>query len=90
MKLGKLDELLKIYGSQRVGVLTFNKSIDQVPAYNQIDLSPRGDLEDAAQRLFAALRTLDKLDVDIILAGEVPDVGLGKAINDRLRRAAAD
>jgi L-threonylcarbamoyladenylate synthase len=90
MKLGKLDELLKIYGSQRVGVLTFNKTIDQVAAYNQIDLSPRGDLDDAAQRLFAALRTLDKLDVDIILAGEVPDVGLGKAINDRLRRAAAD
>lgn len=90
MKLGKLDELLKIYGSQRVGVLTFNKSIDHVPAYNQIDLSPQGDLEEAAQRLFAALRSLDKLDVDIILAGEVPDVGLGKAINDRLRRAAAD
>jgi L-threonylcarbamoyladenylate synthase len=90
MKLGKLDELLKIYGSQRVGVLTFNKSIDQVPAYNQIDLSPQGDLEEAAQRLFAALRSLDKLDVDIILAGEVPEVGLGKDINDRLRRAAAD
>jgi L-threonylcarbamoyladenylate synthase len=41
------------------------------------------------QRLFAYLRTLDKLPGDAIWAELVPDTGLGRAINDRLRRAAA-
>ena len=54
----------------------------------QFILSPNGQLSEAAQNLFSALRTLDKMPVDIILAEPVPDVGLGKAINDRLRRAS--
>jgi L-threonylcarbamoyladenylate synthase len=35
------------------------------------------------------MRTLDETDVDYIIAVRVPDVGLGRAINDRLKRAAA-
>jgi len=57
---------------------------------HQYVLSPAGKLEEAAQHLFSALRTLDKLPVEIILAELVPEVGLGRAINDRLRRAAAE
>lgn len=90
MKLGNLEELIHMQGGDRVGVLTFNKQRAEVEAHHQIILSAEGNVEVAAQRLFAALRTLDKMDVDIILAEEVPNVGLGKAINDRLRRAAAD
>jgi len=52
-------------------------------------LSPAGDLRAAAANLFAFMRELDRDDVDIILAEQVPEQGLGKAINDRLRRAAA-
>lgn len=89
MKLGNIAELIKTYGSNRVGVLTFQQQIISIPPDRQITLSPSGDMEEAAQRLFASLRTLDKQDIDIILAEEVPNVGLGKAINDRLRRAAA-
>jgi len=87
MKLGNLDELLRTHKTERVGVLTFQKQRDQLD--NQIVLSASGNLEEAAQRLFASLRALDKKDIDIILAEEVPNIGLGKAINDRLRRAAA-
>ncbi len=87
--LGDLEELTKVYRS-RVGILAFQKEISTISSENQLILSQRGDLDEAAQRLFASLRTLDKLDIDIILAEEVPNVGLGKAINDRLRRAAAD
>ena len=43
----------------------------------------------SAANLFRHLRELDAMDdVDLIIAEEVPNEGLGKAINDRLRRAA--
>jgi L-threonylcarbamoyladenylate synthase len=47
------------------------------------------DLRTAAARLFAALHRLDELRLDGIDAFRVPETGLGRAINDRLRRAAA-
>lgn len=53
------------------------------------NLSPSGDLAEAAGNLFAMLRELDRPDYSGIAAMPVPDEGLGRAINDRLRRAAA-
>ena len=47
------------------------------------------NLEEAAKNLFAALREFDKMKIDVVLAERVPDTGIGRAINDRLRRAAA-
>ncbi len=52
-------------------------------------LSPRGDLREAAANLFAAMRRLDDAGLDLILAEPVPETGLGVAIMDRLRKAAA-
>ncbi|MGC4808364.1 L-threonylcarbamoyladenylate synthase [Micromonospora sp. DT233] len=52
-------------------------------------LSPAGDLTAAAARLFDALHRLDAAGVGEIVAERVPDVGVGRAINDRLGRAAA-
>lgn len=52
-------------------------------------LSPTGDLAEAARNLFSALRRLDASDVERIEAEAVPETGLGRAIMDRLRRAAA-
>ncbi|MDD1444291.1 hypothetical protein MEO93_28925, partial [Dolichospermum sp. ST_sed3] len=89
MILGDLAELIRDYGPERVGVLSFQNPIAQVNQQNQVTLSTSGNLEEAARKLFASLRELDKMDVDIILAEEVPSIGLGRAINDRLRRAAA-
>jgi L-threonylcarbamoyladenylate synthase len=51
-------------------------------------LSQRGDLSEAAVNLFAAMRRLDARGLDVIVARLVPESGLGRAINDRLRRAA--
>ena len=53
------------------------------------NLSERGDLEEAAANLFAALRALDDPAFRAIAVSPIPDSGLGAAINDRLRRAAA-
>lgn len=51
-------------------------------------LSATGDLKEAAANLFAALRELDASGAELILAERAPEHGLGRAINDRLRRAA--
>ncbi len=53
------------------------------------NLSPRGDLEEAAANLFAYLHELDRPDLVAIAAMAIPNRGLGQAINDRLQRAAA-
>jgi len=71
------------------GTIMFQNALPGIPANQQIILSANGNLEEAAQHLFAALRTLDKTTVEVILAELVPETGLGRAINDRLRRAAA-
>ncbi len=52
-------------------------------------LAEDGDLRRAAAGLFAALHRLDAAGLDLIQAQLVPETGLGLAINDRLRRAAA-
>lgn len=53
------------------------------------DLSPSGDLVEAAANLFTGLRWLDSVS-DRIAVAPIPETGLGEAINDRLRRAAAE
>lgn len=58
------------------------------PAY--FDLSPNGDLRQAAANLFSFLRQADAAGVSTIAIAPVPSAGLGEAINDRLARAAAD
>ena len=53
-----------------------------------MNLSPTGDLEEAAANLFSMIRTMDGPPFSGIAVMAVPDHGLGRAINDRLRRAA--
>ncbi|MBF9045046.1 translation factor Sua5, partial [Rhodobacterales bacterium HKCCE4037] len=57
-----------------------------------LNLSERGDLVEAAARLFATMHEADRLAASRgagrIVVAEIPETGLGRAINDRLRRAA--
>jgi L-threonylcarbamoyladenylate synthase len=53
----------------------------------EYNLSPTGNLIDAAATLFAALRHLDDLNAFSIAVAPIPHTGLGLAINDRLKRA---
>lgn len=55
---------------------------------DDLNLSPAGELDEAAARLFACLRAADALSPTAIAVAPIPEVGLGEAINDRLRRAA--
>jgi L-threonylcarbamoyladenylate synthase len=52
------------------------------------NLSPTGDLAEAAANLFAYLRAADRTEPAAIAVAPIPEEGLGEAINDRLRRAA--
>lgn len=67
-------------------LLAFGPDAPPDAAHN---LSPAGDLAEAAANLFAYLRDLDAAGAETIAVMPVPNEGLGEAINDRLARAAA-
>jgi L-threonylcarbamoyladenylate synthase len=60
---------------------------DAPDTFRQVHVA--ADVEDYAHRLFAFFRNCDRAGCDTIFAQTVPDDGLGRALNDRLRRAAA-
>ena len=74
----RADEALLSFGAHRLSGFAAESN-----------LSPGGDLVEAAANLFAMLRALDRPDFTGIVAMPVPETGLGRAIMDRLRRAAA-
>lgn len=84
--IGDIKLLAEKFSHNKKGVIAFkeyqNKFQDEVML-----LSANGSLHEAASNLFKALRHFDKSDCEIILAEYLPDEGLGRAINDRLRRA---
>ncbi len=87
--LDRVGAHLEAHQDKKIGVIAFEKAYEHPAIVHQIILAQDGQTGTAAQHLFAALRTMDQSDVDLILAETLPDVGLGRAINDRLRRAAA-
>ena len=90
MIVGNIKELIPSFNPQTTGILAFRDLYPGVPAANQRVLSPDGDIKEAAHELFAAMRSLDQEKLKIILAEPVPNYGLGRAINDRLKRAEQD
>ena len=86
--IGNLAELEKINADKKIGALVFGN-------YNTVsentvikNLSQHKNYAEAAVNLFNYLRELDELDIDIIIADYLPNINLGIAINDRLKRAA--
>lgn len=82
------EKTIQEYAGKRIGLLAFQ---DPGPLDNLSwveVLSKSGDLREAAANLFSAIRRLDRLGLDMILAQTVPEMGLGRAIMDRLRRAS--
>jgi L-threonylcarbamoyladenylate synthase len=71
------------------GILAFQQ-FDRSSEFGRVELlTPTGDMAEAAANLFAAMRRLDASGLRTIFAEPAPDRGLGRAINDRLQRAAA-
>ncbi len=86
--LGDLKTLAQTAIPAETGILAFREALPGFPAEHQRILSPSGDMEEAARQLFAHLRAFSAMDIKVVLAESVPETGLGRAINDRLRRAA--
>jgi L-threonylcarbamoyladenylate synthase len=77
-------------GGQRVGLLLMEEDLGKGIEGVARSVGPAADLDAVAANLYAALRELDNGDVDLILAHGIADArGLGAALRDRLRRAAA-
>ena len=73
---------------QRVGLLS-PQPVEDSSDYTVVEiLSETGDLREAAAGFFAALRRLDAMGLDRIIARPFPEEGLGRALNDRLQRAS--
>jgi L-threonylcarbamoyladenylate synthase len=84
------DSTICLNPMKRYGLLRFDSFFKPPAEFDVIEtLSRAGDLREAAHNLFAAMRRLDASGVDIIVAQSVKEQGLGHAIMDRLRRAAA-
>lgn len=82
------EEEVKRYSDKKIGLLVFQQTRPSFHFSELEVLSEKGDLREAASNLFSAIRRLDRSGVDVIFAEPVPEVGLGRAIMDRLRRAS--
>lgn len=89
MVIGDIADNLSKLNKATTGIISFRDSFD-VPEANLSILSASGDLEEAARNIFSSLRLMDQKHIEVVLAEYVPKEGLGRAINDRLKRAAAE
>lgn len=87
--IGDIKTLLAKHASDKVGILSLKGGYPEIASQHQVTLSPTGNLAEAAQKLFAGMRYLDEQPIDIIVTELMPEEGLGRAINDRIKRAAA-
>ena len=80
-------ELIKCFKGKRIGILVFKNQINGKGIIHKEILSKSGDLNEAAKNLYAAMHRLDENNLDVIIAERLPDIGLGKTMNDKLERA---
>jgi L-threonylcarbamoyladenylate synthase len=78
--------MIASHDDKTIGLLLFKDSEQYAAAHREV-LSVSGDLEEAAKNLYAAMHRLDNLKLDMIVAEQLPDIGIGRTMNDKLRRA---
>ncbi len=83
----EVEKLIQSYPNKKIGLLLFNNPIKNTTVEHQEILSKSGNLKEAAKNLYAAMHRLDKLNLDMIIAEQLPNIGLGKTMNDKLQRA---
>lgn len=83
------DEALLAFGSTKFMSLKGGGRVDDLAEGQLLNLSEAGDLYEAASNLFSMMRILDKPYHRAIAVMDIPNTGIGVAINDRLKRASA-
>jgi L-threonylcarbamoyladenylate synthase len=89
MILGDIPTHILQYKNKKIGILSFQQTFEGIPREHQLILSKKGDFAEAAYHLFDYMRQLDQMDLEVILAELLPEKDLGRAINDRLKRASS-
>jgi len=84
---GIKEELFETFQAEQPFIINFQNSIEDYPTEFQLILSKTGNIEEAAANLFSYLRLADKSSASKIIAEMLPEIGLGRAVNDRLKRA---
>jgi L-threonylcarbamoyladenylate synthase len=72
----------------KIGVLTLGKSEIKQPNTTCINLSTAADLEEVSTHLYKSMYDLDRMGLDCIIIELFPEIGIGKSLNDRIRRAS--
>lgn len=89
--VGQTSKVISNLSGKKIAYIGFNMLNFELPVEDQYLLSMGFDLKEAASNLFAVMRQLDQSKkYDAIVADWFPDQGIGKAINDRLRRASSE
>ena len=86
--IGEIKELIAKNKGRKIAIICFGEETFSKQDHLIFNLSKTKDLREAAINLFKFLRLADESSADIVLCEKLPDDRLGRAINDRLRRAS--
>jgi L-threonylcarbamoyladenylate synthase len=84
-----ITDTIEEFKGQKIGLLLFQGHLTEYPVFMQEVLSESADLNEASQNLYNKMIRLDEFDLDVIIAEKLPEIGLGKSLNDKLNRAAS-
>lgn len=79
--------MMKLFPGKRIGLLLFKEKVTDDLLVHQEILSEKGDFKEAAKNLYSAMHRLDQKRPDVIIFQQLPAIGIGLTINDKLRRA---
>ncbi|MDX2173543.1 MAG: L-threonylcarbamoyladenylate synthase [Bacteroidota bacterium] len=86
--IGEINTLLKHHSHKKTGIICFGDEKFNSTTPFIYNLSKTKNLNEAAINLFNYLRIADEDPIDVVLCEKLPETGLGRAINDRLKRAS--
>ena len=82
-----IEEIHELAKNKNVLVLSTKENLDKLQGYKVIDIGSKNNLLEISHRIFSALRSVDKYDVDLAIIEGVEESGIGLAIMNRLIRA---
>jgi L-threonylcarbamoyladenylate synthase len=84
---GGAEEMARHFPDKKICLIEFGGKLHGMAAFARFQLSLKASLDEAAKNLFKTMRQADQCGAEVILVEWLPEEGLGRAINDRLRRA---
>ncbi len=86
--LGKIEELVNRFSDKKLAVIAFYQKIEHPSVIKSYQLSSKKELHEAAHNLFSMMHEAENSGAELIISELLPEEGIGRAINDRLKRAS--